>query len=254
MTAGCAVLNVFSSCSLLRNGTKEHTIHTPYLAGHSLGAIGAPRAATKHAAPGRARRARGGDRGPTSRDKTCSIWPSHPVPDGSTTQTRPSLTSLFGWEAVTLGDVAACDELCMSLDTYRSAPRSFQNAVSAVHGPNAPPPRVRLSAWRLSRPRSHGHGHVCRNPPVKSSRTHTATAATPISTLGSIAFDNARRPSTHPPTHPSSSTHSRTTCTNRPPCNLPSTRCAWLVTTPRATSSQSNSSGGRSPTRTCSST
>ena len=36
MTAGCAVLSVFSSCSLLRNGTKEHTIHIPYLAGHSL--------------------------------------------------------------------------------------------------------------------------------------------------------------------------------------------------------------------------
>ena len=36
MTAGCAVLSVFSSCSLLRNGTKEHTIHIPYLAKHSL--------------------------------------------------------------------------------------------------------------------------------------------------------------------------------------------------------------------------
>ena len=36
MTAGCAVLSVFSSCSLLRNGTKEHTIHIPYLAKHSF--------------------------------------------------------------------------------------------------------------------------------------------------------------------------------------------------------------------------
>ena len=36
MTAGCAVLSVFLSCSLLRNGTKEHTIHIPYLAGHSF--------------------------------------------------------------------------------------------------------------------------------------------------------------------------------------------------------------------------
>ena len=40
--------------------------------------------------------------------KTYSIEPSHPLPDDSTTSTRPSLTSLFGWEAVTLGDVAAC--------------------------------------------------------------------------------------------------------------------------------------------------
>ena len=176
MTAGCAVLSVFSSCSLLRNGTKEHA--------GQLAARGAPGGAIGAATRG---------------DKTCSIWPSHPVPDGSTTQTRPSLTSLFGWEAVTLGDVAACDELCTSLDTYRSAPRSFQNAVSAVHGPNAPPPRVRLSAWRLSRPRSHGHGHVCRNPPVKSSRTHTATAATPISTL---VRSHSTTPADHPPTHP----------------------------------------------------
>ena len=41
--------------------------------------------------------------------KTYSIEPSHPLPDDSTTSTRPSLTSLFGWEAVTLGDVAACE-------------------------------------------------------------------------------------------------------------------------------------------------
>ena len=37
----------------------------------------------------------------------CSIWPSQPLPDASTTQTRTSLTSLFEWEAVTLVDVAA---------------------------------------------------------------------------------------------------------------------------------------------------
>ena len=39
--------------------------------------------------------------------KICSIRPSHLLPDDSTTLTRPSLTSLFEWEAVTLGDVAA---------------------------------------------------------------------------------------------------------------------------------------------------
>ena len=69
--------------------------------------------ATKHAASGRraAQRGKGGGvEGLPGGNKTCSIWPSHPVPDGSTTQTRPSLTSLFGWEAVTLGDVAACDD------------------------------------------------------------------------------------------------------------------------------------------------
>jgi hypothetical protein len=39
--------------------------------------------------------------------KTCSISPSRVVPHRSTTDTRGSLTSLFGWEAVTLPDVAA---------------------------------------------------------------------------------------------------------------------------------------------------
>ena len=43
--------------------------------------------------------------------KTCSIQPSRVVPHRSTTWTRPSLTSLFGWEAVTLGDVAASDNI-----------------------------------------------------------------------------------------------------------------------------------------------
>ena len=38
---------------------------------------------------------------------TCSISPSRVVPHRSTTDTRGSLTSLFGWEAVTLPDVAA---------------------------------------------------------------------------------------------------------------------------------------------------
>ena len=41
--------------------------------------------------------------------KTCSIQPSRVVPHRSTTWTRPSLTSLFGW--VTLGDVAASDNI-----------------------------------------------------------------------------------------------------------------------------------------------
>ena len=40
-------------------------------------------------------------------NKTCSISPSRVVPHRSTTDTRGSLTSLFGWEAVTLPDVAA---------------------------------------------------------------------------------------------------------------------------------------------------
>ena len=39
--------------------------------------------------------------------RTCSISPSRVVPHRSTTDTRGSLTSLFGWEAVTLPDVAA---------------------------------------------------------------------------------------------------------------------------------------------------
>ena len=43
--------------------------------------------------------------------KECSKRPSLPLPDGSTTRSRPSLTSLFEWEAVTLGDVAALEDL-----------------------------------------------------------------------------------------------------------------------------------------------
>ena len=43
--------------------------------------------------------------------KTCSIQPSRVVPHRSTTWTRGSLTSLFGWEAVTLPGVAACEEM-----------------------------------------------------------------------------------------------------------------------------------------------
>jgi hypothetical protein len=39
--------------------------------------------------------------------KTCSTKPSRVVPHRSTTLARPSLTSLFRWEAVTLGDMAA---------------------------------------------------------------------------------------------------------------------------------------------------
>ena len=45
------------------------------------------------------------------KDKTCSISPSRVVPHRSTTDTRGSLTSLFGWEAVTLPDVAARGDL-----------------------------------------------------------------------------------------------------------------------------------------------
>ena len=39
-----------------------------------------------------------------------SIQPSRVVPHRSTAWTRPSLTSLFRWEAVTLSDVAEYEE------------------------------------------------------------------------------------------------------------------------------------------------
>ena len=41
--------------------------------------------------------------------KTCSTQPSRVVPHRSTTWARPCLTALFGWEAVTQGEMAACD-------------------------------------------------------------------------------------------------------------------------------------------------
>ena len=43
------------------------------------------------------------------KSKTCSTRPSRVVPHRSTTRARPCLTSLFGWEAVTQGDMAACE-------------------------------------------------------------------------------------------------------------------------------------------------
>ena len=42
--------------------------------------------------------------------KTYGMRPSRVVPNHGTTRTRPSLTSLFEWEAVTLSDVAVRDE------------------------------------------------------------------------------------------------------------------------------------------------
>ena len=50
-----------------------------------------------------------------TRSKTCSTWPSPVVPDPTTTQARGSLTSLFGWEAVTLPDMAACNTCCAKI-------------------------------------------------------------------------------------------------------------------------------------------
>ena len=84
--------------------------------------------------------------------KICSIRPSHLLPDDSTTLTRPSLTSLFEWEAVTLGDVAAyerdgrqCPKYSIVNDPWpgaRETPHSFmyfeQPNPAPDHG--APPP------------------------------------------------------------------------------------------------------------------
>ena len=61
----------------------------------------------------------------------CSTWPSPVVPHQSTTQARGSLTSLFGWEAVTLPDVAAYDFKVFSVVEEHSStiwPAAFQNA------------------------------------------------------------------------------------------------------------------------------
>ena len=41
------------------------------------------------------------------KDKKSSTGPSRVVPHRSTTPARSSLTSLFGWEAVSLDDMAA---------------------------------------------------------------------------------------------------------------------------------------------------
>ena len=54
-----------------------------------------------------------------SKNKTCSTVPSNPLPDDSTTTARPSLTALFEWEAVTLGDVAAYAHLATTTNIMR---------------------------------------------------------------------------------------------------------------------------------------
>ena len=59
--------------------------------------------------------------GKAKKDKTCSISPSRVVPHRSTTDTRGSLTSLFGWEAVTLPDVAARDYAMIFVNIYSIA-------------------------------------------------------------------------------------------------------------------------------------
>ena len=152
------------------------------------GADRGPRGATKHAASGSARRAGGGD-GRPRRDKTCSIWPSHPVPDGSTTQTRPSLTSLFGWEAVTLGDVAACDTTSCKRCTrtvaqYTPARVSSRNPLplpESLHGcPVAPRthpthPRCRLLPFPTTRARKPREQHP--PPPFTVNPSHQGSKA-----------------------------------------------------------------------------
>ena len=44
---------------------------------------------------------------PMQKDKICGTRPSRVVPHRSTARARPCLTSLFRWEAVTHGDMAA---------------------------------------------------------------------------------------------------------------------------------------------------
>ena len=74
---------------------------------------------------------------------TCSISPSRVVPHRSTTDTRGSLTSLFGWEAVTLPDVAARTCICSwqtfrSMQSIRPQRRERENNEKR-YGPSAPP-------------------------------------------------------------------------------------------------------------------
>ena len=61
---------------------------------------------------------------------TCSISPSRVVPHRSTTDTRGSLTSLFGWEAVTLPDVAA--RTCRRLISVFKSPLSLCTSTISV--------------------------------------------------------------------------------------------------------------------------
>ena len=75
------------------------------------------------------------------KSKTCSTRPSRVVPHRSTTRARPCLTSLFGWEAVTQGDMAACDR---EPEKQVHNPHFFLHPIPITLGP--PLARARASA------------------------------------------------------------------------------------------------------------
>ena len=111
--------------------------------------------------------------------KTCSISPSRVVPHRSTTDTRGSLTSLFGWEAVTLPDVAARGnhgrKVIYKASTFCNALPSFTQV--------PPPPRCSLlptseRSFAVSPETEiqHQELHLQRAPPSKSRRLCRGTS------------------------------------------------------------------------------
>ena len=84
---------------------------------------------------------------------TCSISPSRVVPHRSTTDTRGSLTSLFGWEAVTLPDVAA--RTMLSSSRIYISMQSIGTGTSVRKGVSG---RIMRSGMARARPLQRGQG------------------------------------------------------------------------------------------------
>ena len=111
--------------------------------------------------------ARGSSRVTASKKyKTCSTEPSHVVPHHSTTSARWSLTSLFGWEAVTLHCVAACTAgggtlhfipLTYNETISKSATKALQNTHPRIAAEQNQLPHSLLAPPRLLRARARGH-------------------------------------------------------------------------------------------------
>ena len=141
--------------------------------------------------------------------KTCGNGPSRVVPHRSTTPSRPSLTSLFEWEAVTLGDVAACEEQAHRQSI--SAFGSIDQHARAVRGVGATSRTMHVEV--VLRVPSLLSGASLSLPPPPGCRTHMIYGVVPMLQVSTgwlakrCGVDHPERPTTRP-THVSSA-HTR---------------------------------------------
>ena len=115
----------------------------------------------------------------------CSTRPSRVVPHRSTTRARSSLTALFGWEAVTLDDMAAHEISSGGTEEYIIIPRAGSSLliVWACRGHALPRPRAR--------PRRHAASSH-RNKSRMSARRLTNLPGTSATTQEQIKAQKSR--------------------------------------------------------------